>query len=153
MEPLSPRSTNHPPRQRRDMKKSTAVQKVQNPDKIDDKWCPAAVIPEPGNGNSYRIGKKLGKGGFAVCFEGSDLKTEKIYAMKIVKSHVEQKKQLEKASCCLRSRFHSSDCSLSFAQNFKSTPKCVTQILSSFTKLLPSRSTLMSSLSCVPTAR
>lgn len=80
------------------MKKPTTVQKVQNPDKIDDKWSPATIVPEPGNGNAYRMGKKLGKGGFAVCYEGTDSKTEKVFAMKIVKSHVEQKKQLEKVS-------------------------------------------------------
>ncbi|KAL9111366.1 MAG: hypothetical protein Q9227_004243 [Pyrenula ochraceoflavens] len=98
MEALSPRSTNVPSRIRQEMKKpaGTAVQKMQNNDKIDDKWRPAATITEPGNNNAYFVGKKLGKGGFAVCFEGKDSKTEKIFALKVVKSKVEQKKQLDK---------------------------------------------------------
>ena len=105
MEALSPRSTNLPSRARRDMKKpaATATKKIQNNDKIDDKWRPAPSVPEPGNGHTYITGKKLGKGGFAVCFEGIESKTEKIYALKVVRSHVEQKKQLEKVhfSCFL----------------------------------------------------
>ena len=73
------------------------VEKNHNPDKIDDKWRPADVIREPGlEGDAYITGKKLGKGGFAVCFEGRSRKTSDIYALKVVKSHVEQKKQLEK---------------------------------------------------------
>ena len=76
-------------------KKST--EKIQNPDKIEDKWRPADVVREPGlEGDGYITGKKLGKGGFAVCFEGRSQKTSEIYALKVVKSHVQQKKQLEK---------------------------------------------------------
>jgi serine/threonine protein kinase len=75
------------------------VEKNHNPDKIEDKWRPADVIREPGlEGDAYITGKKLGKGGFAVCFEGRSQKTSEIYALKVVKSHVEQKKQLEKVS-------------------------------------------------------
>ncbi|KAF7510707.1 hypothetical protein GJ744_006073 [Endocarpon pusillum] len=103
MEALSPRSANLP------MKPPTAVKKTKvdtrakpaqsgvNPDKIDEKWRPAAVIKEPEpEGDTYLTGKKLGRGGFAVCFEGRSERTAEIFALKVVKSHVEQKKQLEK---------------------------------------------------------
>lgn len=73
------------------------VEKTLNPDKIEDKWRPADIVREPGPaGDAYATGRKLGKGGFAVCFEGRSQKTSEIYALKVVKSHVEQKKQLEK---------------------------------------------------------
>jgi serine/threonine protein kinase len=105
MEVLSPRSANVPMKNQTDMKKTKvetrkkSVEKNQNPDKIEDKWRPADIIREPGSeGDAYITGKKLGKGGFAVCFEGRSQKTSEIYALKVVKSHVEQKKQLEKVS-------------------------------------------------------
>lgn len=70
---------------------------VVNPDKIDEKWRPTSVIKEPGpDGDAYVTGKKLGRGGFAVCFEGRSERSREVFALKIVKSHVEQKKQLEK---------------------------------------------------------
>ena len=108
MEVLSPRSANVPMKARSDMKKAKEVkatkecknkqpEKILNPDKIDDKWRPADVVREPGiERDAYNTGKKLGKGGFAVCFEGLSQKTSRLFALKIVKSHVEQKKQLEK---------------------------------------------------------
>jgi hypothetical protein len=105
MEVLSPRSANAPIKGQSDTKKTKMetqkrlVEKIHNPDKIEDKWRPADVIREPGlEGDTYIMGKKLGKGGFAVCFAGRSRKTLEIYALKVVKSHVEQKKQLEKVS-------------------------------------------------------
>lgn len=72
-------------------------EKPINKDKIEDKWRPASVIAEPGaDPEIYHTGRKLGKGGFAVCFEGTLKRTGQIFAMKVVKSHVEQKKQLDK---------------------------------------------------------
>lgn len=108
MEVLSPRSANVPMKNQTEMKKTNVetrkkpVEKHQNPDKIDDKWRPADVVREPSSeGDAYITGKKLGKGGFAVCFEGRSQKTSDVYALKVVKSHVEQKKQLEKVSLLL----------------------------------------------------
>jgi hypothetical protein len=76
-------------------------QSVANPDKIDEKWRPASKIREPGeDGDTYLTGKKLGRGGFAVCFEGRSERQGELFALKVVKSHVEQKKQLEKV--CIR---------------------------------------------------
>lgn len=77
--------------------RSKPAQPAVNRDKIDEKWRPAAVVREPGSdGDAYLTGKKLGRGGFAVCFEGRSERTRDIVALKVVKSHVEQKKQLEK---------------------------------------------------------
>jgi len=103
MEALSPRSANlpmNPPAAIKKPKVDTRpkpASSVINPDKIEEKWRPAAVIKEPGpGGDAYLTGKKLGRGGFAVCFEGRSERTKEIFALKVVKSQVEQKKQLEK---------------------------------------------------------
>lgn len=106
MEVLSPRSANVPMKAKADMKKTKAESQkkavVLNPDKIEDKWRPADVVREPGlGGDAYITGKKLGKGGFAVCFEGRSHALSEVYALKVVRSHVEQKKQLEKVSARL----------------------------------------------------
>lgn len=78
-------------------------------DKIEDKWRPATVVVEPGqNPEIYHTGRKLGKGGFAVCFEGTLKRTGQVFALKVVKSYVDQRKQLEKV--CLTSRAHERQC-------------------------------------------
>jgi len=72
-------------------------EKPSNPDRIDDKWRPPVTITEPGaSPETYVIGKKLGKGGFAVCFEGKSKRTSAVLALKVVKAKVEQKKMMEK---------------------------------------------------------
>ena len=72
-------------------------EKPSNPDRIDDKWRPPSSVTEPGtDGETYVVGRKLGKGGFAVCFEGMSRKDSKKYALKVVKAKVEQKKMMEK---------------------------------------------------------
>ena len=102
MEVLSPRSANVPSKPR-DMKKPPKpegkpkpVEKPTNPDRIDDKWRPPLVVTEPVTSEKYVTGRKLGKGGFAVCFEGKMETTSKIFALKVVKAKVEQKKMAEK---------------------------------------------------------
>ncbi len=42
------------------------------------------------------MGRKLGKGGFAVCFEGRSKTTSEVFALKVVKAKVDQKKMMEK---------------------------------------------------------
>lgn len=110
MEALSPRSANLPMKPPPAVKKpktdtrtrptqsaTRPTQSAINPDKIEEKWRPASVIREPGaEGDAYLIGKKLGRGGFAVCFEGRSERSRDIFALKVVKSNVQQKKQLEK---------------------------------------------------------
>ncbi|OCT48958.1 hypothetical protein CLCR_04536 [Cladophialophora carrionii] len=72
-------------------------EKPTNPDRIDDRWRPPASITEPGSTpETYIMGRKLGKGGFAVCFEGKSKTTSEVFALKVVKAKVEQKKMMEK---------------------------------------------------------
>jgi serine/threonine protein kinase len=104
MEVLSPRPANVPTKSRSaTMKKATKPReekppaKPTNPDRIDDKWRPPTTVTEPGgDAETYIPGRKLGKGGFAVCFEGESLRTKKIFALKVVKAKVEQRKMMEK---------------------------------------------------------
>lgn len=73
------------------------TEKPTNPDRIDDKWRPPTTITEPGSApETYSTGRKLGKGGFAVCFEGKSKRTSEVFALKVVKAKVEQKKMMEK---------------------------------------------------------
>jgi serine/threonine protein kinase len=103
MEVLSPRSANlpmAPPKATKRPKpesKPKPEDKPANPDRIDDKWRPPATVTEPGTSpETYTTGKKLGKGGFAVCFEGRSKTTSEVFALKVVKAKVEQKKMMEK---------------------------------------------------------
>jgi hypothetical protein len=43
------------------------------------------------DGALYQMGKLLGKGGFAICYEGQLVPTRKKFALKIVKSHMPPK--------------------------------------------------------------
>lgn len=55
------------------------------------------IITDPGTGRRYCRGKVLGKGGFAKCYEMTDLTTNKIYAAKIIPhSRVSKPHQREK---------------------------------------------------------
>ncbi|KAJ5766139.1 uncharacterized protein N7511_003755 [Penicillium nucicola] len=58
---------------------------------------PPSVVSEPEDGGErYSIGAFLGKGGFAVCYEGALARNGRVYAMKVVKSQMPQKKMEEK---------------------------------------------------------
>lgn len=62
---------------------------------------PPSEVPEPPcfdrkNGSIYKTGRCLGKGGFAICYEAQLKGTKKKYALKIVKSHMSQKKMEQK---------------------------------------------------------
>ncbi|KIX98968.1 uncharacterized protein Z520_05429 [Fonsecaea multimorphosa CBS 102226] len=103
MEVLSPRSANlpmAPPKASRKPKVDSKPKpdvKLTNPDRIDDRWRPPPSILEPGpSPETYIMGRKLGKGGFAVCFEGKSKTTSQVFALKVVKAKVEQKKMMEK---------------------------------------------------------
>jgi hypothetical protein len=103
MEPLSPRSTNiqfKGPSIKEKASADAAAQKAERALK-DKEHAPAPpewVIQPPlragGLSERFRSGKYLGKGGFAICHEGS-LGAKK-YAMKIVKAKMQQKKTEEK---------------------------------------------------------
>jgi hypothetical protein len=65
---------------------------------------PAQVVEPPSsdreNGAIYNTGRLLGKGGFAICYEGSITidNTKRKFALKIVKSHMPQKKMEQKVN-------------------------------------------------------
>lgn len=104
MEALSPRSTNLPIKK----KESETRQKVDPnapaaapaqkpaPSKVHAP-PPPPIVTEPGeDGERYSTGQFLGKGGFAVCYEGKLLRNGRVFAMKVVKSEMHQKKMAEK---------------------------------------------------------
>ncbi|KAJ5114422.1 hypothetical protein NUU61_000181 [Penicillium alfredii] len=104
MEALSPRSTNQmiKPKPGMDCKvldKNAAAagagQKAA-PSK-NHAAPPPSIVPEPEDGGEkYSIGAFLGKGGFAVCYEGTLARNGRVFAMKVVKSQMPQKKMEEK---------------------------------------------------------
>ncbi|KAM5356241.1 hypothetical protein ACJ41O_002887 [Fusarium nematophilum] len=104
LEALSPRDANaqRVPKAT-DIKTKTAAQLRAAKEK-EHPPPPPAEVPEPPSadrpdGAIYQVGKLLGKGGFAVCYNGQLLPTKQRFALKIVKSHMppkmEQKFQTE----------------------------------------------------------
>lgn len=75
---VSPREKDHPP---------------PPPDEVREP--PSSDRP---NGATYKTGKLLGKGGFAICYDGVLGGTREKYALKIVKSVMPQKKMEQKVS-------------------------------------------------------
>lgn len=101
MEALSPRSTNVPPRTKVTVKKAKTekenvpMQKTQT--SKNHAPPPPPLVTEPGeDGESYLTGAFLGKGGFAVCYEGKLKRNGRTFALKVVKSEMNQKKMAEK---------------------------------------------------------
>lgn len=99
MEALSPRDVNT------NIRTKPMAQKAPPPAKLarekDHPPPPPSEVPEPPcsdrkNGSIYKTGRCLGKGGFAICYEGQLKGTRKKYALKIVKSHMSQKKMEQK---------------------------------------------------------
>ncbi|CAH1775220.1 unnamed protein product [Owenia fusiformis] len=65
--------------------------------RIYDVKDPSAFIFNPTTSTTYMKGKLLGKGGFAKCYELTDLKTDKVYAGKIIaKTRISKPHQKEK---------------------------------------------------------
>ncbi|KAL8946727.1 MAG: hypothetical protein Q9222_006919 [Ikaeria aurantiellina] len=103
VEVLSPRSTNvqsKPQTLHKQVVESEAAKFVKPKDHASPP--PSLVIQPPqvvgGLTVQYRIGKELGKGGFAICYEGQQRGTHggQTYALKIVKATMAQKKMEEK---------------------------------------------------------
>jgi hypothetical protein len=101
MEALSPRSTNVPPRTKVTVKRAkqeqanAPMQKTQT--SKNHAPPPPPLVTEPGeSGESYITGAFLGKGGFAVCYEGKLKRNGRAFALKVVKSEMNQKKMAEK---------------------------------------------------------
>lgn len=75
--------------------KATLAAKVTQKDKDHPPPPPSLVFEPPSfdrqDGATYQIGKMLGKGGFAICYEGTLQGTRRRYALKIVKSKMPPK--------------------------------------------------------------
>lgn len=107
MEPLSPRAVNIQTKPRPPQKAYVNPVKTQAAPKVKDPVPnpPPIVIQPPISQGSlsdkYKIGNHLGKGGFAVCYEG-ELQCRKyntqdrIYALKTVPAKMSNKKMEEK---------------------------------------------------------
>ncbi|KAL4914609.1 hypothetical protein BDW62DRAFT_190189 [Aspergillus aurantiobrunneus] len=104
MEALSPRSTNQMIKPKASMERklldknaaaTSAAQKAASTK--NHAPPPPSLVLEPGDdGERYSTGGFLGKGGFAVCYEGTLLRNGRVFAMKVVKSEMAQKKMQEK---------------------------------------------------------
>jgi hypothetical protein len=96
MEALSPRDANAQRMPKvADLKTKAALQLKAVKDK-EHPPPPPAEVPEPAsvdrpNGAVYQVGKLLGKGGFAVCYQGQLVPTRQKFALKIVKSQMPPK--------------------------------------------------------------
>ncbi|KAL6715832.1 Cell cycle serine/threonine-protein kinase cdc5/MSD2 [Lecanora helva] len=113
MEPLSPRSTNIPPKPKSmkqkeitddEAKKAEAAKKAQKEKDYappPPEWVLQPPIAKGGLAEKFKTGKCLGKGGFAVCYEG-ELRSKrkdagnKTYALKVVRAKMNQRKMEEK---------------------------------------------------------
>jgi len=94
VEALSPRDANARPRPAELKAKATAQLKA-NKEKEHPPPPPPNVTEPPSDdrkdGAVYQVGKLLGKGGFAICYEGTHAGTKKRYALKIVKRQMPAK--------------------------------------------------------------
>jgi len=101
MEALSPRDANAHIRVKQTAPKAKApTAKLMQKEK-DHPLPPPAEVREPlssdrKTGAIYHTGRCLGKGGFAICYEGRLAGTKQTYALKIVKSHMPLKKMEQK---------------------------------------------------------
>ncbi|KAK0731657.1 hypothetical protein B0H67DRAFT_565462 [Lasiosphaeris hirsuta] len=103
MEALSPRDANAQRPRANELKTKAAAQLKSVKDKEHPLPPPNNVTEPPSadrkEGAVYQVGKLLGKGGFAICYDGKLAGTSKRYALKIVKSQMatkmEQKFQTE----------------------------------------------------------
>ena len=121
MEPLSPRPVNIPSKRPSNYKITTSTKRAPSKEEIAhakaiaDKKAekdknhasppPQYVIQPPGPegvlGEKYLTGKLLGKGGFAICYEGKlvgqkHIGQNEVFALKIVKAKLGMKKLEEK---------------------------------------------------------
>jgi len=101
MEALSPRDANAQVRVKQNLQKAKAAPVQALKREKDHPPPPPAEVIEPRssdreNGAIYYTGRLLGKGGFAICYEGQLSGTKEKFALKIVKSHMPQKKMEQK---------------------------------------------------------
>ncbi|RHZ47813.1 CDC5/polo family serine/threonine-protein kinase [Aspergillus thermomutatus] len=74
---------------------AAAAQKAAS-SKIHASPPPSLVVEPEEGGERYSTGAFLGKGGFAICYEGTLLRNGRVFAMKVVRSEMGQKKMQEK---------------------------------------------------------
>jgi hypothetical protein len=112
MEALSPRDANAQVR----VKQATQKAKAPAPQALkrekDHPPPPPSEVREPPSndrkdGAIYQTGRLLGKGGFAICYEGRLASTKQAFALKIVKSQMPQKKMEQKVCWVSKSRLQS----------------------------------------------
>ncbi|PLN82801.1 serine/threonine protein kinase [Aspergillus taichungensis] len=104
MEALSPRSTNQMlkpkvPMERKVLDRNAAAASAAQKAASSKNHAPPPppIVSEPlEDGERYRTGQFLGKGGFAVCYEGTLQRNGRVFAMKVVRSEMTQKKMQEK---------------------------------------------------------
>ncbi|PWY80744.1 hypothetical protein BO94DRAFT_536971 [Aspergillus sclerotioniger CBS 115572] len=104
MEALSPRSTNQMIKPKISMERkvldknaNAAAAAAQKASSKNHAPPPPSLVLEPEeDGERYSTGAFLGKGGFAICYEGTLLRTGRVFAMKVVRSEMAQKKMQEK---------------------------------------------------------
>ena len=103
MEALSPRDANAQRLPRaHELKTKAAAQLKNSKDKEHPPPPPNNVVEPPSSdrkdGVVYQVGKMLGKGGFAICYEGKAAGASKRVALKIVKSQMPTKME-QKVGC------------------------------------------------------
>ena len=102
MEALSPRDVNaHVKVKQQVQQKAKAPAAKPIGKEKDHPPPPRAEVREPPSsdrpdGAIYQTGRLLGRGGFAICYEGQLSGTTQKFALKIVKSHMPQKKMEQK---------------------------------------------------------
>lgn len=100
MEALSPRDANAHLRKQPPAKLKAPVAKAAGKEKDHPPPPPSDVIEPPSfdrkHGATYRTGDLLGRGGFAICYKARLAGTRDVYALKIVKSKMQQKKMEQK---------------------------------------------------------
>jgi hypothetical protein len=106
MEALSPRDINAQVRVKQSSQKAKAAPTQTLKREKDHPPPPPSKVHEPPSndqpqGLTYIIGRLLGKGGFAICYEGDNEDTGAKFALKIVKSHMPQEKMKQKVACQL----------------------------------------------------
>ena len=109
MEPLSPRAANIQVKSKAAGKQTVKPIETKKPSNLKEHAPkpPPVVVQPPVDDSSlsenYKTGNHLGKGGFAVCYEG-ELQSkrpsvkDRIYALKIVPSKMNHKKMEDKVS-------------------------------------------------------
>ncbi|KAF6840045.1 plk plk-unclassified protein kinase [Colletotrichum plurivorum] len=99
LEALSPRDANAQRMPKAvEMKTTKPVAQLKAAKDKEPPPQPPAVVDEPPsndrpNGALYQVGRMLGKGGFAVCYQGYLMPERKKYALKIVRSQMPSKMQ------------------------------------------------------------